>query len=46
MHALSRTSERVFRLNDCIQWRWLNGFGQEVADGSQSEELDAEGHFV
>lgn len=40
------TFQSVFSLNDSVQWWRLNGLGQEVANGSKSEQLDAEGHLM
>lgn len=40
------TFQSVFSLNDSVQWWRFNGLGQEVANGSKSEQFDAEGHLV
>lgn len=40
------TSERVLSLNDSIQWRRLDSFRQEVTDGAEPQQLNAQGDFV
>lgn len=40
------TSQSMFSLDDSVQRRRLDGFGQEVADGPQPQQLDAQGHLV
>lgn len=40
------TFQSVFSFNDSVQWWRFNGLGQEVANGSKSEQFDAEGHLV
>lgn len=36
----------MFGLDDGVQRGRLNGLGQEVADGAESQQFDAEGDFV
>lgn len=46
MRGKSFTSQSVFSLDDSIQWWRFNGLGQEVTNGSKSEQFDAESNFV
>lgn len=46
MSGRGHTFQSVFSLNDSIQWGRFDGFGQEMANGSKSEQFDAEGHLM
>ena len=40
------TSESVFGLDDGVQRRRLNGLGQEVTDGSEPQQFDAQSDLM
>lgn len=40
------TFQRVLSLDDGVQWWRLDGLGQEMANGSESEQFDAQSNFV